>query len=191
MTNDAITKYLAHLVDVVEGPEYTDDPSDSGGPTKYGVTLAALSRYRHAKCTAADVQALTRDEALALYRHDYVDAPGYGLLAPVSMQVALEAIDSGINCGQATSTKWLQQTLNALNYEQRNGADLKVDGQCGPATAAMLKVVVGRRGESGESVVVAGQNAWQGVYYMQLAGHNPAQRKYTYGWIRARVVEAA
>jgi len=53
---------LAH-----EGSEYTDDPLDPGGATKYGITIPDLPPG----ATAADIQALTTAQAGAIYQASY------------------------------------------------------------------------------------------------------------------------
>lgn len=42
---------------------YTDRPEDRGGPTKFGVTLAILAKWRGSPVTSEDVKNLTRAEA--------------------------------------------------------------------------------------------------------------------------------
>lgn len=62
---------------------YVNDPDDPGGATKYGITLAALARWRRARgvagtVTPATVAALGRDEARTIYLEDYFRRPGIG-----------------------------------------------------------------------------------------------------------------
>ena len=53
---------------------YSNYPDDPGGPTNFGITLADYRRYVKAGATAADVRAMSIDEAKAIYRHRYWDA---------------------------------------------------------------------------------------------------------------------
>jgi lysozyme family protein len=94
---------LAH-----EGSTYTNDPADAGGPTKYGITLRELELWRHADCTAADVQTLTRDEATAIYMSLYI-RPFDGLPEPLRVN----AIDFGVNAGQRRAIVTVQQIVGA------------------------------------------------------------------------------
>lgn len=50
---------------------YTDDPKDPGGPTNWGITIADFRHYVMATATAADVRAMTWDQARAVYRPKY------------------------------------------------------------------------------------------------------------------------
>lgn len=108
-----------------EGSRYTNRPSDLGGPTKYGITLRTLRAERGNQVTAADVEALTEAEARAIYRSAYIRRPGFHLVADERLRALL--IDYGINSGQATAVKVLQQAVGAMP-----------DGVLGPDTVRRL-----------------------------------------------------
>lgn len=184
---DAITKYLAHLVDDVEGDKYTNDPADAGGPTRWGITQTALARYRGHAVTPDDVRQLSRDEALAIYSQNYVDQPGYNRIAALSEAVAIELIDTGINCGRTTATRYLQRCLNVLNRSGNDWGDITTDGQCGPATAGALAALLNQRGDEGAKVLLVALNCLQGNHYIALAEAKPTNERFVYGWLRARV----
>lgn len=177
----AIDRYLAHLVDVVEGPKFTDDPRDRGGATKYGITQRALASFRGRAVTVADVQALTRDEALAAYRDDYVTLPGFDKLAEISMPVAIECIDTGVNMGPQIASVLLQRCLNTL------GATLRVDGACGTSTRQALQSVLRTHGELAEPILLKMLNCEQGARYISIAESDPKQKAFVFGWFRQRI----
>ena len=54
---DSLRRLLRH-----EGG-YTNHPSDPGGPTKYGITIHDYRKYIKKGGTAADVKAMTLDQA--------------------------------------------------------------------------------------------------------------------------------
>lgn len=62
-------KISVALVLLHEGEEYTNDPDDAGGPTKWGITIPDLPSGG----TASDIQSLTKDQAIAIYRAKYWD----------------------------------------------------------------------------------------------------------------------
>ena len=64
----ALRRVLAH-----EGG-YTNHPSDPGGPTNFGITIADYRKCVMPNATAADVEAMRLDEAKAIYRTKYWDA---------------------------------------------------------------------------------------------------------------------
>ncbi len=53
---------------------YVDHPADPGGATNRGVTRATLAAWRGRPVSKAEVRALTRLEASAIYRKNYWDA---------------------------------------------------------------------------------------------------------------------
>lgn len=183
-----VDAYLDQLVDVVEGGVFTDDPYDAGGPTRWGITQKTLAQYRRHPVTTSDVAALTRDEALAIYRAQYVNGPGFDALAAVSAPVALEVIDAGVNMGVGVAARYLQRCLNVLN---QSGAwpVLVVDGNCGPKTAATLATYLRQRGARGEVLLVTALNCLQGADYIRLAETSALNRKFIYGWLSARVLQ--
>ena len=97
---------LIDAIIVREGSTYTNDPTDKGGPTKYGITLATLSQYRGKPCTAADVEALEEPEARACYESLYV-APFKALPGMTDSLLGL-LVDSGVQHGTGRAMKWLQ-----------------------------------------------------------------------------------
>jgi lysozyme family protein len=179
---DIITRVLE-----AEGSAYTNDPKDRGGPTRYGITLDALSDYRGKKCTADDVKALTEDEARAIYHEKYVVKPGFSNLLFLSPRVGEEVIDTGVNCGPVRAALWLQEELNLLNREGADYADIPEDGDCGPGTIRALKAFLAKRGKDGEDVLVVGLNVAQGQHYRSLARRNPSQERFYLGWLKNRV----
>lgn len=182
---NAVDAYLTHLVDVVEGDAYTNDPNDAGGPTRWGITQATLAKWRGKAVTASDVQNLTRDEALAIYRDWYVTTPGFDKVAAVSMNVALEVIDTGVNMGVMTATRYLQRCLNLL-FDQPL---LVADGVCGPKTVEALQGFIAQRAERGVAVLVTALNGLQCADYVRLAENDSADRKYIFGWLNQRVYQ--
>lgn len=170
-----------------EGSTYTNDPSDRGGPTKYGITLDTLAGYRNARVTAADVEALSEDEARAIYYCRYVVESGFAAVLKHSEAIAEELIDSGVNCGTGRASKWLQQSLNVLNRGERDYADLVVDGEVGQATIHALRGYLRNRGTQGERVLLRALNSLQGAHYIMLSERDARQERFTYGWFANRV----
>lgn len=111
-------KTLPIALDLMFGHEggYSSAKTDSGNffngvlvGTKYGVTGKTLAAHRGVKTiTAADVKAMTRAEAEAIYRKSYWKQSG-GDLLPVGLDYA--AFDFGVNSGPATAVKKLQKVL--------------------------------------------------------------------------------
>ena len=114
--DDILNEILAR-----EGSAYTDHPSDRGGPTRWGITLATLTDHRDGTVTADDVKNLTEAEARTIYRKRYISAPGFDEIESMELRAAL--VDFGVNSGPAAAVRALQRVLG-----------LKVDGILGPMT---------------------------------------------------------
>jgi len=114
---------IAHTIRSEGGDEITDDPSDAGGLTKYGISQKAYP--------GLDIANLTIEDAVLLYRRDYM--PSY-LPKIESWQVASRLYDLGVNMGPAAAAKLLQMAAN----EELGKKALVIDGQIGPAS---LKVI--------------------------------------------------
>src|SRR5690606_7275066 len=70
MTTEQIAAYV---IDHFEGHSYVDDPVDTGGATKFGITLRTLQHYRRLRrhdpsliVTKNDMRNLTHDEAVSI-----------------------------------------------------------------------------------------------------------------------------
>ena len=94
MTLDEV---LETVLDTEGWPTYTVHPNDKGGPTKGGITLRTLESWRHHRCTRAELQRLSKDEALSILRRVYVDANGIHKLATISLQA--QVIDDAVLSG--------------------------------------------------------------------------------------------
>ena len=184
MTPDTIIEEIIQA----EGDDYTNDPSDSGGPTKYGITQATLSRYLDRAVSPEEVAALTRQDAHDIYRDMYWYEPKLDLLGDVSMRVAAEVMDTGVNCPMEVAVKMLQRQLNAMNHRATLYADIAEDGLVGPATAAALRAYIGHRGRAGMRALVVALNGEQTVYYRRLVERREKDEKWNYGWLTQRVV---
>jgi len=99
---------------------WSDHPHDNGGATMYGITIGTLSAWRGRPVSKAEVKALTKDEALQIYRAWYWQ-PVRGDDLPAG--VDLVAFDPAVNSGPSRGAKWLQAAVGVAQ-----------DGMVGPAT---------------------------------------------------------
>lgn len=115
---------------------------DTGGPTKYGVSLRWLRAQglavgdidRDGDIDADDIRALTPAQARDLFRHFFWSAPRLDELPPL---VAIAHYDFSVNAGPIQAGRALQEAVNLYP-----GPLLKVDGVVGPATRARVREVV-------------------------------------------------
>jgi len=87
---------------------YVDHPSDPGGPTNFGITLADYRRYVKPDATAADVRAMSAGEAKAIYRAKYWAAMRCDAL-PAGVDYCV--FDYAVNSGTGRAPKVLQRVL--------------------------------------------------------------------------------
>lgn len=167
-----------------EGEKYTDDPADSGGPTKWGWTKKALRDMGW----FGDVRSLDRQTAFDLYYRRFVVNSGYEPIGPLSMKILCEMMDTAVNMGEYWAGRFLQGSLNALNDEQKIYPDIVVDGKIGPNTIKALKKFLDYRNDEGEVVMLRALNCLQGARYLGLAETMPKNERFVYGWLNNRVV---
>lgn len=153
---------------------YVFDPNDAGGETNFGITKAVA----RANGYTGAMKDLPRAMAIEIYRAKYIIAPGFGLVGNLSMPIAAEMVDTGVNMGPSIAGRFLQRALNGLG-----DALLTVDGNVGPATLAALKAFLAKRGKEGEKRLLALLNAEQGVRYLELAEGRSQNRTFLYGWL--------
>jgi lysozyme family protein len=117
--DDALKRLLVH-----EGG-YSNHPSDPGGPTNFGITIADYRRYVRPDATAADVRAMRIDEAKSIYRARYWDVLRCDEL-PAGLDYAV--FDFGVNSGVSRAAKYLQRLI-----------DVPADGRIGDVTLAAVR----------------------------------------------------
>ena len=147
---------------------YVNHPADRGGPTSFGITQRTLSDWRGRPVSAADVQALTQDEARQIYQVLYVDRPQLDRVQDVALRELL--IDCAVNHGPARAVKWLQTALGVTP-----------DGVIGPRTLAALAEQ--RAAELYKRVLAA-----RIVFYGRLVTDDRSQAAFAAGWA-ARAAE--
>ena len=161
---------------------YIDHPSDRGGPTNFGITLATA----RASGYQGDMRDLPLSTARAIYQRQYIIAPKFDQVLAIHEGIGTELIDTGVNMGPATAVRFLQRALNVFNARGVKYPDLIVDGQLGPASLNALRAYLGWRGTEGGAVMLKTLNALQAVRYIEIAEGNPTQEDFVYGWIRGR-----
>ncbi|QZI85687.1 endolysin N-acetylmuramidase [Stenotrophomonas phage Summit] len=171
-----------------EGSKYTNNPNDSGGPTKYGITQATLARYRRRAVTPQEVQNLTEAEARKIYEQLYWYDPGLDKVNALSPKIAEELLDTGVNTGSGRAATFFQRALNGLNNGGKNWPDIAEDGAIGPRTIACYQAFVKQRGAANaEKVMFRYLNGLQLAFYDDLIRRRPKDEEFMYGWVLNRV----
>lgn len=178
--NATISKIIDEVISIEAG--YVNNPNDSGGPTKYGIT----EKVARADGYMGDMRDLPLERARSILYRRYVIQPGFDRVLNLSEAVAAELVDTGVNCGTTVPGPFLQRCLNVLNYDDRL-PELVVDGIIGRNTEKALSGFLAWRGKDGEKQLVKMLNCLQGERYISLAESSRKNRTFVYGWFSHRV----
>lgn len=91
---------LKHVLAMEGG--FTNDPSDHGGATNWGITAATLAHWRGHPVTADNVQKIQPDEAKAIYHTRYWNTVRGGALPG---GIDLVVFDMSVNSGPGRAVK--------------------------------------------------------------------------------------
>lgn len=161
---------------------YVNDPDDPGGATNFGVTIHTMRRLgldldRDGDVDAADVRALSREQAVEIFIKHYFEGPLIGHL-PNALQATV--FDMYVNAG-GNAIKILQRLLRDM------GHDVSVDGALGPQSLAAVQKAF----DTAKTYLVDAYGIARRNYYLRIADRRPASRKYARtrngqkgGWIR-------
>lgn len=135
-----------------EGGE-TNDPSDPGGHTRYGI-----AQNKHPE---VNVSELTLERAKDIYRADYWRPLRADELPRA---VAYAVFDCAVNQGTGVAASLLQQALG-----------VQIDGQVGPRTLGAARRVGNR--------VLPKLGRLRVIRYVELVRSKPVLTKYLNGWV--------
>ncbi|MBF0526888.1 MAG: hypothetical protein HQK56_17525 [Deltaproteobacteria bacterium] len=161
------------------GRKLTDDPADPGGATKYGISLRFLRGEGRAgdidhdgDVDAADIRALTEEQASEFYRREFWDKCRCDELpAPLAMAV----FDTAVNVGAAKAVTLLQTELNS---HSAGNPLLTVDGGMGKNT---ISAAIQATQKISPDKLALGYLNRRLRLYGDLA-KTPARAKYLKGW---------
>ena len=167
----ALSPKMQALIDalVVREGGYVNDPDDAGGPTKYGITLAALHEWRRAAVTASDVEALDKAEAAQIYAQRYFFKPGFDQVRESTLQEFL--FDFAVNSGPGAAVRGLQAALKDAGLYAG-----EIDGDFGPKTAGALAAV------TNHAALFYATKCQRYELMMRYIGAKPVNAKFAAGW---------
>ena len=140
-----------------EGRVYTNRAADRGGPTKFGITQATLSRWRRKPVTAEDVRNLTEAEARAIYMVEYVQP--WQWVTDDELRALL--VDWGVTSGFSRPARALQTVIGAA-----------VDGITGPETQRLTRAALEKDADGLYADVLAARMR----FYVDIALNDPPLR---------------
>jgi len=174
-------KIINHIIAIEGG--FVDDPADSGGATRYGITEAVARENGY----TGDMRELPRDLAFKIYVDKYWEPLHLTAIELMSPSLAAEIADTGVNMGIKRAAKFVQRALNALNNRGKIYPDLTVDSQLGAKTLRALGDYLAYRGKEGEEVLLKVLNSLQGSFYVVLSERREKDEVFLFGWFKHRV----
>lgn len=158
--------FIDKVIEREGGDKITDDPYDSGGVTKYGISAKGTG------LPPEKIKSLTESEAIEIYRTNYYNPSKCDRL-PDRLQESF--FDCVVNCGASRAIKILQKSANSKNSKDRQ---IIVDGRIGDKT---IKAV--------SNLEVERFKAFRARYYCDLVAKKPKNERFFYGWFM-RALEA-
>jgi lysozyme family protein len=168
-----VDELIADVLDKEGG--YVDHPADRGGPTKYGITQATLSRFLEHAATVADVKALDLATARDIYELRYYRAPRIDKL-PEPIQPFV--FDCAVNHGPRRAIRFVQKVCNDAGF-----GPLAVDGLMGPKTKAVANSCY----ETLQDWMLVALVQERQMFYGNIVANDASQSVFLKGWLaRAR-----
>lgn len=177
-----LNKYFDSAFKSVVGIEggYTNDKSDSGGETMYGITI----RVARASSYAGAMRDLPLGLAKEIYYLKYWVTNKLDLIE--DFEITEELFEQGVNMGTKRPALWLQENLNALNNRGKRWDDIVEDGKIGYQTLRQLnKCLLLKKGKARLLKLL---NVCQAMFYRDLTRRREKDEKYLGGWLDNRVV---
>lgn len=151
---------------------YTNHPLDKGGATNRGITQSTLNAAFNTGLVKHNIiDALSREEAVAIYKKTYWDRYGWGSFsAPLDMIL----FDITVNHGIGNTAKIAQRACVSL------GQIVAMDGKWGPQTRRALLSL-----ESRDSLALSRMLIIKRLnFYESIVKSRPSQKVFLKGWLR-------
>lgn len=153
-----------------EGTEYTNDPADPGGGTKYGITTATTRAHGY----TGNMIDLPYDTAIAIYERIYWEPLSLDFF--LSQPIADQLFQAAVNQGVGLWCKLLQGCINGLiKY-----GIVEVDGIIGAQVIAAVNNI--HEAPDDEALSYDIYKA-QIMRYDNIIDANPALEKFRQGWL--------
>lgn len=169
---------------------YSNHPSDRGGETYRGIARnrwqswegwEIVDRLRKESDFPANLEIDPDLSGLVVkFYHDNFWVQIMGDSIP-TQGISDELYDTSVNMGTGQAIKFLQQSLNVLNRNQRDYMDVKPDGKIGQQTLGALSAYLGGKGNT-EELLLKVMNLYQGCRYLDIMA-DPSQEVFARGWL--------
>lgn len=174
--DNKISKFeeAASFVLLHEG-KLSEDKSDPGGITKYGISLRYLRSIgldidNHGSYEE-DILDLTVEQAKEIYKHNWWDKYHYGLIK--SNLIARKILDMSINMGASRAHRIVILSLNKINKNDQ----IKI-------SSGFDILIIDIINKSDPSLLLDALRKECATFYMDLAKEHVVLRKFLNGWIK-------
>ena len=158
---------------------YVNNPKDPGGETNHGITIAVARDNGYTGL----MKDLPKEFAQEIYIESYIVKPGFLPIVEQQPALAHKLIDAGVNVGTSRSSRWFQQSLNALSRGGKDFPQINPDGKVGPVTVRTYESLVKVRGKvKACELSLKLLDAYQAMHYVGLNMHD-----FTVGWVDHRI----
>lgn len=151
---------------------YIDQPADKGGPAKFGINQATLSRFLERPVSPDEVKALDIGTARDIYELRYYRIPRIDKL-PDAIQAFV--FDSAITHGPRRAIRFVQQVCNDAGL-----GTLATDGLIGPKTEAVAATCYAQMQDWMMTALVHERQ----LFCRNIAASDRSQAVFLNGWLR-------
>lgn len=154
--NPNITSIINAVLQAEGGSTSTNDPTDKGGRTQFGIAESSNPE------AWADNK-VTEDEARAIYLRKYVTGPGFDRVVDPRLQHLL--VDFGVTSGPTLAIQYIQRLVHVKDDGVLGPSSLKAINETNPMKLINQLVI--------ERVKMLGR----------IVQKNPSQAKWLNGWL--------
>ena len=167
-----------------EGSELVDDPNDSGGLTKYGVTERTARNLGY-KGEMAD---MCQKKAALIAAYEFYFRPKfYRLNEIVGPKFTYEVFDAAYLSSAKAVIELIQRFLNVANRQGKDWPDIGVDGILGEGeTIPALESYLAKRGED---MLMKNFRGLMYTHFFTLCERREKDEKFFNGWVAERIGE--
>lgn len=143
--------------------DFSNDSNDSGGPTRFGITIHDLSRFLGRPATMDEVRTMPIETAQTIYKNWYWDV--LSLDQVNSQGVAMAMFDQGLVRGTSTIAKAVQ-----------NMVGVTPDAHIGPITLSAIN--------NADAIQLIQQIEDQAIdAFQEIVDANPKDAAFLRGWV--------
>lgn len=162
-------KKFNRAIEVILGHEggVSDHKDDRGGKTAYGIS----SRFLRSEKINLDIEVLTRDQAIIIYRTYFWDRYRYNDLK--DERIATKVFDMAVNMGPKAAAELLQEAIKSISPN----AKFLVDGIIGIKTTTYANQI-------NPGLLMIKLRELQKEYYENIVFDDPTQKVFLNGWLK-------